>query len=373
MHGQGGQGDCWDFQRGRCAKGDRCRWLHAPPAARPGTGVINAQDWNASEEDAARALCQVVQGELELLKDNNNDGFSAAEGAPAGLWEPFVVDPPRRSYSFVLRREAGRFRPEELARWFQALHPKSSSAGLGVGAWTDAAYQGQALLRKTAWYVRPPCTCAYDYADTHQEIASDAPLRAVLEEITARVAQVCGVELPNSVNLNFYPPGGGVGFHADDEPLFDGLRRDARIISLSLTEPDAEQAAWQQVVRGEAEEGLLPDRPRPPKNRGRGASAWGLDDHGGALSIKKNNRKINKNPIKFAFKKTKQKKHSNKNNLHYLRSAWPGDRCHMLEAPGRSAFGERVNLTWRWIVQHNDKCPLFGQSIPSVCKGPEEL
>ncbi|CAE8620616.1 unnamed protein product, partial [Polarella glacialis] len=142
MHGQGGQGDCWDFQRGRCAKGDRCRWLHAPPAARPGTGVINAQDWNASEEDAARALCQVVQGELELLKDNNNDGFSAAEGAPAGLWEPFV------------------------------------------------------------------------------EIASDAPLRAVLEEITARVAQVCGVELPSSVNLNFYPPGGGVGLQAPGRSAF---------------------------------------------------------------------------------------------------------------------------------------------------------
>lgn len=42
--------------------------------------------------------------------------------------------------------------------------------------------------------------------------------------MTRAVEALCGLnegEL-NSVNLNYYPRGGGVGFHADDEFLFDG-------------------------------------------------------------------------------------------------------------------------------------------------------
>jgi alkylated DNA repair dioxygenase AlkB len=44
------------------------------------------------------------------------------------------------------------------------------------------------------------------------------------QELSPQVTAACGVEVspPNSCNLNYYPPGGGVGFHADDEPLFGG-------------------------------------------------------------------------------------------------------------------------------------------------------
>merc|ERR1712228_437108 len=53
------------------------------------------------------------------------------------------------------------------------------------------------------------------------------------------VMPLCGLsnseEFPNSCNLNLYEGGGNsVGWHADDEALFQGKFSDCRIISLSL-------------------------------------------------------------------------------------------------------------------------------------------
>ncbi|CAK0804958.1 unnamed protein product [Prorocentrum cordatum] len=152
---------------------------------------------------------------LALLKDRD----LASEDT---RWEPLVEDGRRRSFSYVLRRHRTGLSEEELSRWFQALHP--NNAGVGTGSWTDAAYQGRRLLRKTAWYVAPPCTCAYDYADTHQDVVTSPAFRGTIEEITVRVAEVCGLaDPPNSVNQFSLPR--------------PGLQRDTCIISLSLTEP----------------------------------------------------------------------------------------------------------------------------------------
>jgi len=226
----------------------------------------------------------------------------------------------RNSFSYVLRREAGFFSDGELSDWFAALHP--GAVGVGNGAWTAATFQGQELLRKTAWYVWPPCQCAYDYADTHQEIISDPSMCAAIEKVTARVVEVCGVQRhpPNSVNMNFYPPGGGVGFHSDDEPLFDGLARETTIISLSLAAGGEGCAGsrWFEVRLK-----------KPSKSEVRAMEL----QHGDLITME------------GFFQR------------HYLHSAWPGDRLDLLEAPGRSAFGERINLTWRWIVQHGRDCP----------------
>ncbi|CAJ1436739.1 unnamed protein product [Effrenium voratum] len=172
-------------------------------------------------------------------KQSPQGGPLLCELGPATLrqkWVPFVQDWPRQSFALVLPRESGALPEARLAEWFHRLHPQQ----LGQGGWSSAHHQGQELLRKTAWLVWPPCECAYDYSDTRQEAASNPEMRAILEEITKYVAAACGVEdnPPNSVNLNFYPPGGGVGFHADDEDLFDGLRQATRIISLSLAESE---------------------------------------------------------------------------------------------------------------------------------------
>jgi len=269
--------------------------------------------------------------------------YLACNSVPETLWEPLVEDVGRRSFSYVLRQGCSGLAQEELDGWFQALHP--SNVGTGPAAWTDAAYQGQQLLRKTAWYVWPPCHCAYDYADTHQAILTEPRMRAAVEQISARVAEVCGVadNPPNSVNLNFYPPGGGVGWHSDDEPLFDGLRRETAIISLSLSErggADGLGSRWFEV------------RLKRPFARGgrRGAG-------------KKEEEQLRAVELRHGDLMTMEGLFQ----LYYLHSAWPGDRTDLLEAPGRSAHGERINLTWRWVVQHASGCP----STASAAKGAE--
>jgi len=101
--------------------------------------------------------------------------------------------------------------------------------------------QGEMLLRKTAWAVfDDKCTCEYGYSDTWQPLITDPKMKQVLREITHAVVQVCGGvvgglledddsrytfddDLVNSVNLNFYPRGGGVGFHAGASLYLSGV------------------------------------------------------------------------------------------------------------------------------------------------------
>lgn len=55
-------------------------------------------------------------------------------------------------------------------------------------------------------------------------------------EITETVYLTCGIkDRPNSCNANYYDGGcQSVGWHADDEALFDAMKRDVLIVSLSL-------------------------------------------------------------------------------------------------------------------------------------------
>jgi len=277
------------------------------------------QDWNISAEQAAAVIVENDKAnELVLLRSLSPD---------PRIWEPFLEDPDRRSFAYVVRGSAGLFSADELDEWYRALHPDTVDSG-SVGGWTDSAYRGQKLLRKTAWYVRPPCTCAYDYADTHQEVVSDERFRASLEKITRRVSEACGIvqNPPNSVNLNYYPAGGGVGWHADDEPLFDGLRRDAAIISLSLAAPGGDSKAgsrWFEV------------KPKHPFSRTATRKLEAVEFRHGDLMT-----------MEGLFQ------------LHYLHSIWPGDRTDIQEARGRNALGERINLTWRWVTRHTKTCPV---------------
>ena len=151
-------------------------------------------------------------------------------GGPAG-WEPLVRD--GSSEASLLRAADGPFQAAELAGFWDALHPERFPS---TGAWEAGHHQGVELLRRTAWWVAGPCICEYVYEDTRAPTVQDPAMASVIVRITARVTEACGVEAnpPNSCNLNFYPPGGGVGYHADDEPIFGGPADEKLIISLSL-------------------------------------------------------------------------------------------------------------------------------------------
>lgn len=104
----------------------------------------------------------------------------------------------------------------------------------------------------------------------------------------------------NCCNFNYYPRGGGVGFHADDEYLVDGLQQPARIVSLSLTSSSG-------------------------KKSGSGARILQLrkkqDDEGGNITNEKYNHYVIEVMLKhgdmFAMEGYFQR--------HYLHSVWPGE------------------------------------------------
>ncbi|CAD7960676.1 unnamed protein product [Amoebophrya sp. A25] len=379
----------------------------------PFQDMVEDDDMNSDEKQASVVLDRVrcTVGPLTLVKDRQAQQADVESQKRSSSWKPFLEDGPRRSFSYVLRHEADnsagiidgvkddpnnlpsptstsssnsslprpRFSSFELARWFRELHPDA----LGVnttGAWTDAHYKGKLLLRKTAWHVlNPECECEYGYSDTWQMRITNERMRDLLSEMSQRVFEVCGLDGDdlNSVNLNYYPRGGGVGFHADDEFLFDGLNRDACIVSLSLC-----------GASGSEEE-------EEDKGAGAGGTAP-LDDEGGGKNGGGNNPE-NKTPttgseeeqggsrkfqvrLKKAFAGRDPKIHEVVLNhgdlmtmeglfqLYYLHSVWPGDDTAQQDHP--LTQGERINLTWRRITRHLDgseeckqfKCPLSESS-----------
>jgi len=129
-------------------------------------------------------------------------------------------------------------------------------------------------------------------------------------ELMKLVMPFCGLtqvaEWPNSCNLNLYEDGGmSVGWHTDDERIFQGKFQDIRIISLSLgaRRKFEVRANWPQ-------EGEMPLR------------ALSLGD--GDLCT-----------MEGMFQKHFQHRVPKEGNVR----------------------GPRINLTWRWNVVHTPMCP----------------
>ena len=233
---------------------------------------------------------------------------------PSPPWEPFVVDEGLESFSYHLpHSKANALSDDQLSIWFESLHPSAYRGEPNGHAWTDASYKGQKLLRKTAWHTLDDgCSCEYGYSDTWQEKIKSGRMKGVLAAVTETVARMLprGEEL-NCVNLNYYPSGGGVGWHADDEFLFDGLCRPTRIVSLTLCRSSGEGARRFQVRRrGSCDSDTVEVVLR----------------HGDLMTME------------GLFQR------------HYLHSVWPGDALDCQEHA--ACRGERINLTWRTIVRH---------------------
>merc|ERR1719210_418617 len=130
-----------------------------------------------------------------------------------------------------------------------------------------------------------------------------------MNELMALVMPLCGLPdssaWPNSCNVNLYEDGGmSVGWHSDDEMLFQGKFQDALIISLSLgtTRKFETRANW-------------PEEGEKPVRRILLASGDLMTMEG-------------------MFQKHYQHRVPREDNIQ----------------------GQRINLTWRWIVKHRPKC-----------------
>ncbi|CAJ1460857.1 unnamed protein product [Effrenium voratum] len=145
-------------------------------------------------------------------------------------WERCVNDVWCRSFASLRRCP---FPEEDLDRWWHAA--------LSETPWQRPTVRGgRPLPRSAAWFIRKGCHCCYEYNGTAWP-AMEFP--EWLQQVEEAVWEVCkdwkgeAFEAPNSCVVNLYADGTeSVDWHADNEPLFQGLEDDCRIVSLSLGE-----------------------------------------------------------------------------------------------------------------------------------------
>lgn len=294
-------------------------------------------------------------------------------------WKPIVEDEERQSYAYWLpfhndnhsddrsdqQKDDHDVRPgwttrSQLDAWFDALHPSNFEDSHGptettTTTWTDAYHQGDKLLRQTAWVtLDSQCQCEYGYADTWQPMATNPKFIDIIQEITNVVASkaIFGDKMDesgsgsdsgttstaspiNAVNLNYYPRGGGIGFHADDEFLFDGTNRPTCIVSLSLCRAGKDDDSGSGDCDG-ARQFVV--KRRPPQDE-----QDSVQEFGGTAEERK---VILRNGDLMTMEGMFQK--------YYFHAVWPGDAQDYVASDHPWTQGERINLTWRTIVQHLD-------------------
>jgi len=214
-------------------------------------------------------------------------------------WTNILLDEYRRS--FVSYRKKA-FTPSTLKDWFDQLSKniKWNRPRVFTGP-KDEDDDGRLLPRHACWLTARGCSCQYEYSGTHWPPMT---MPAWFLDLTEKVSRACGLEeRPNSCNVNYYESGSdSCGWHADDEHLFDANRRDSLVISLSL-------------------------------GATRNFEVHPMDEPQKVTKLQLENGDL------LTMEGLMQK--------HY-RHRVPREQ----ELPG-----PRINLTWRWVTQHQRTCP----------------
>lgn len=182
--------------------------------------------------------------------------------------------------------------------------------------------------RHTKWLVADGCSCTYRYCGTP---VAPATFPSWMEDLLGLVMPLCGLrdrdDWPNCCNVNLYTQGSqSIDWHGDDERLFLGRQQNTRVVSLSLgaarafeLRPRRESQAVSTSTRaGEANEETekTEDEEEPFVHR--------LDLRNGDLCTMEGMT-----------------------------------QCHYVQRVPRASIkpvAVRLNLTWRWIVAHEQHC-----------------
>jgi len=214
-------------------------------------------------------------------------------------WEYILLDESRRSYAAFLPCP---FDEAQCASFFQRVKEGTE--------WKQPENVfGKLVPRQTAWMTKRGCKCTYRYGGIEVEAQEFPPF---MMELLRASMHYCGItnerDWPDSCNLNYYEDGGAsVGWHADDESLFQGKHQDIRIVSLSFG-----QSRTFELRRN-----------------------WPEGDELGVERIVLSNGDL------MTMEGMTQK---------HFQHRVPKERCE----------GPRINLTWRWVRKHHPKCPLAG-------------
>lgn len=206
-----------------------------------------------------------------------------------------------------------------------------------VAPWQEVIGPSGDVSRSTCWYVRGRCKCDYTYGSERVGAAKAGRreyFTQIMEDLTQRVFTLaCPTwpreAWPNSASLNLYlNDSQSVGWHSDDESLFQGKEDDCIIVSLSL---GARREFWMALKRQGTE----------PENRVRAVSQSVLEvdlEDGDLMSMEGL---------------------CQKHCIHFVPG---GSRLPALDSFGQEVDaptgGVRINISWRWIRDHKRKCPM---------------
>ncbi|CAJ1397119.1 unnamed protein product [Effrenium voratum] len=141
-------------------------------------------------------------------------------------WQYVLSDDSRRSFAAFLNCP---FSQDQTRQYFSTIKDGTD--------WKQPEGPNGPIPRKTAWMVAPGgCVCTYRYGRIEVEAF---PFPQWMMQMMSTIMPICGFKdpstWPNSCNLNLYEDGAmSVGWHSDDESLFQGKLVDIRILSLSL-------------------------------------------------------------------------------------------------------------------------------------------
>jgi len=237
IHGSGADKDMWNEMAGEGSK-DSVKWASGWSGTQEGSGGID-------EAKDKRKANVAGKGEKSRRK-----GKEEARPPPPKIRETWEqsrfeiglqllgdLSPENVNWQYVLRDESRRSFAGFLPQHFSKSQCQDFFWRVKEGTdWKQPECPGGVVPRKVAWSTTKGCSCTYQYGGVMAEPREFQPFMMELLQV---VMPVCGItseqDWPNACNLNLYEDGNMfVGWHADNETLFQGTERDTRVISFSL-------------------------------------------------------------------------------------------------------------------------------------------
>eukprot|EP00930_Biecheleria_cincta_P059975 TRINITY_DN4568_c0_g2_i1.p1 TRINITY_DN4568_c0_g2~~TRINITY_DN4568_c0_g2_i1.p1 ORF type:complete len:604 (+),score=95.98 TRINITY_DN4568_c0_g2_i1:56-1813(+) len=252
------------------------------------------------------APAKLAGNNWEESREQKKLGLLGEGSPPEFRWTYPLEDESRRSFVGLVK---GVLTEEQSRSFFFTIKDGAN--------WQQPQGTNGLIPRKTCWMVRQGCECRYRYGGLEVE---PQVFPGWMQELMQIAMKPCGIlrpsEWPNSCNLNLYEDGGmTVGWHSDDEKLFQGKFNDCRIISLSFgaTRNFELRLNWPE------------DHEKPHKRI--------VLQRGDLLTMEGMMQK------------------------HFQHRV---PREDMVSEP-------RINLTWRWVKRHDPKCPAGHCRAEQLC------
>jgi len=226
IHGSGADRDMWNEMTGEGSSGwSATKALAHAQAKAAGPSRVGKEKGKGKGKEEGRPPPSKTGDSWELSRFDTGLQLLNEMSPESAKWQYVLHDESRRSFASYLPEA---FSQEQCQAFFRQV-----KAGTD---WKQPESPAGVVPRKVAWSTMKGCSCTYRYGAI---MAEPQVFQPFMTELLRAVMPICGItseqDWPDACNLNLYEDGGMfVGWHADNESLFQGMDSDTRTISLSL-------------------------------------------------------------------------------------------------------------------------------------------